>query len=134
MYRILASTLAIATLLACSSVSSGSADVACQYAGTAKDGGTAAGTCEVFRDSTVNAASGYQTECTGASGKVVSACPTAGLLGCCTIDLGSGVTDEMCFYSGSGSDTAAALQKACVAGSGTTPGMSNVPGTWSTGI
>jgi hypothetical protein len=55
------------------------------------------------------------SDCAAANGKIVTTCPTAGLLGCCTTKL-PGQLNEVCHYGG----TASNLEANCS------------PGTWST--
>ena len=125
MVRTLALALSFATLVACSSSTSGSSSVACQYGSF----------CEIDKDTEFNATFQDQQVCTTFdAGTVVDACPTAHLLGCCTYQLNPGQTMESCFTTTSTSETATKLQQGCVAGDMATAGLSNKPGTWSTSM
>jgi hypothetical protein len=55
-----------------------------------------------------------QKACTQGNGSVVSACPTAGLVGCCTLTV-QGLSVDECYYYGSASTD----QQACTQASGT---------------
>jgi hypothetical protein len=59
--------------------------------------------------------SSLNTNCTNAMGTVVTACPTADLVGCCTTKIEGTYTSETCTYSG----TAADGEASCTAQSGT---------------
>jgi len=54
-------------------------------------------------------------DCTNGGGKIVTSCPTAGLVGCCTTKL-PGMVNEVCHYGG----TASQQEANCF------------PGTWAT--
>ena len=102
--------LATLALLACSNPIGdivGSVTVYC--ASTTAAGVTA---CVISRDLPSSEQSSVQNECTNNGGQIASACPTTGLVGCCT-QTEAEVSVESCYYSG----TASELKSQC--GSGT---------------
>jgi hypothetical protein len=70
--------------------------------------------CLGFKNLTAAQKTAETTACAQQSGTAVSACPSAGLVGCCT-QTSSGVTAEICYYAGTVSD----LMTSCASASGT---------------
>ena len=80
--------------------------------------GTAQQTCTGFKDESSTTKDAEKQACSQNSGTIVSSCPTASLVGCCTYD-SAGYTTEACYYEG----TADQFMSAC---------ESQSNGTWST--
>jgi hypothetical protein len=101
--------LAFISLAACSSNSTNGTTY-CSDVNTAID------SCYIYKDLTPQQESDLNSACLGA---VVSSCPTANMLGCCTSSLG-GLTAEECYYAQDGGFTQSAsqLQSSCTSQSG----------------
>jgi hypothetical protein len=74
--------------------------------------------CYVFTNLTAQQVSSEQTTCTNMSGTVVTQCPAANRVGCCTVTQ-TGVTFDECFYFG----TVMTDQQACTSAMGTWTSM-----------
>ncbi len=71
--------------------------------------------CLMYTGVASSSVSSAESACTSSGGTVVSSCPTANLVGCCTTTAAS-YTDEACYY---GSGTASTYESACTSASGT---------------
>jgi hypothetical protein len=61
--------------------------------------------CQQYGLTNANLKPTYDMACTSNGGAVVAKCPTAGLIGCCTVAMGM---SEICYYTGGSVDDAAA--------------------------
>jgi hypothetical protein len=115
---IAAPLFALLSLAACGSSTSGSNSLFCSQNMAGSE------SCVAYKGFTSDQQSTLNSECTSASGSVVSSCPSAGLLGCCTTSV-SGYSVEECYYGGDSGVGLSASQEesSCTMGSGT----------WSTG-
>jgi hypothetical protein len=110
---------------ACNATSSGSSGGSGSSSGI---GGTSSAYCDLISSGieictgiqgvSSSQAAGFTSQCTQSGGKIVSSCPTASSLGCCTIAGSVGVSAMSCSYCPS-VETASALQMACAQGMGT---------------
>jgi hypothetical protein len=115
---LVSSFLALSTIVAgcSSSTSSGSTPgVFCSasFAGTQ--------VCYGYTNLTSDQQNAVTSSCTGTlQGKIVSSCPTSGLLGCCKTSVSGGYTQEECYYGDdAGTSSASADQMACTSANGT---------------
>jgi hypothetical protein len=76
--------------------------------------------CFTFADLTAAEAAKDDSDCTSSQpdGKVVDACPAAGLIGCCEENM-TGLVVYTCTYEGSPGATASVLEGQCSEGKGT---------------
>ena len=76
--------------------------------------------CFTFADLTAAEAAKDDSNCTSSQpdGKVVDACPSAGLIGCCEDNM-TGLVVYSCTYDGSPGATASILENQCSEGKGT---------------
>ncbi len=74
----------------------------------------AKGSCQITRNFPSSSQQSLTNQCTNGGGTVASACPTTGLLGCCTSSFSGGDTyvSESCYYTGDGAE----LKRSCGAG------------------
>lgn len=82
--------------------------------------GTDSQSCAVYKNVVSAVKAGIMSSCTKEGSMIVSACPTADLLGCCTVSSPAGTT-EACEYTASG-QSASDDMTSC----------KNANGTWST--
>jgi hypothetical protein len=107
-----------ALALACSSSSTGvdagsggGSTYSCQIVNTGKN------ECDTARGVPSGDLTAQEAQCTqNMSGKIVPACPTTSVIGCCTVTLSPGVSVEGCFYTG---ETKPTTQAQCTASGGT---------------
>ncbi len=96
--------------------------------GSGSGGGTVSVYCDVttagveectgIAGVTSSETSQFTSACTMSGGKIVSSCPTANALGCCTIHGSNGASASSCTYCPS-VETASGAQMACTSGMGT---------------